>query len=95
MHFGEYSRTHVLARLARLADICQAILRGLARLADIRQAVLRGLARLADILKAVLRRLAKPAHGECEYSRVHKYSSSAFLRVLVQVHLSSARVAIA
>jgi hypothetical protein len=34
--------------LARLADICQAVLHGLARLADIRQAVLRGLARLAN-----------------------------------------------
>jgi hypothetical protein len=35
-------------RLARLADIRQAVLRGLARLAYIRQAVLRGLATLAD-----------------------------------------------
>jgi hypothetical protein len=34
--------------MARLADICQAVLRGLARLADIRRAVLRGLARPAD-----------------------------------------------
>ncbi len=35
------------ARLARLADIRQVVLRGLARLADICQAVLRGLAWLA------------------------------------------------
>ena len=45
------------ARLARLADIRQAVLRGLARLADIHQVVLRGLARLADIRQAVLRGL--------------------------------------
>jgi hypothetical protein len=51
-------------RLARLADICQAVLRGLARLADIRQVVLRGLARLADIRKAVLHGLARLAKGE-------------------------------
>ncbi len=36
-----------LARLARLADIRRAVLRGLARLADIRRAMLRGLVRLA------------------------------------------------
>jgi hypothetical protein len=34
--------------LARLADICQAVLRGLAGLANICQAVLRRLARLTD-----------------------------------------------
>jgi hypothetical protein len=34
------------ARLARLANIRQAVLRGLARITNIRQAVLRGLARL-------------------------------------------------
>ncbi len=51
-------------RLARLADIRQAVLRGLARLADIRQVVLRGLARLADIRQAVLRGLARLAKGE-------------------------------
>jgi hypothetical protein len=39
----------VLARLARLADICQPVLLGLARLADIRQPVLLGLARLSHI----------------------------------------------
>ncbi len=33
--------------LARLADICQAVLRGLAWISDTRRAVLRGLARLA------------------------------------------------
>ncbi len=33
--------------LARLADICQAVLRGLTRLDDICRAVFRGLARLA------------------------------------------------
>ena len=47
----EYSREtrcfFKCARLARLADIRQAVLRRLARLADIRQAVLHGLARLA------------------------------------------------
>jgi hypothetical protein len=47
----EYSpktrRFQKYARLARLTDICQAVLRGLARLANIRQAVLRGLARLS------------------------------------------------
>jgi hypothetical protein len=32
------------ARLARLADICQAVLRRLTRIADIHQGVLRGLA---------------------------------------------------
>ncbi len=52
------------ARLARLADIRQAVLRGLARLADIRQVVLRGLARLADIHQAVLRGLARLAKGK-------------------------------
>ena len=41
-HFQKY------ARLTRLADIRQAVLRGLARLADIRQPVSRGLARLAN-----------------------------------------------
>ncbi len=51
-------------RLARLADIRQAVLRGLARLADICQVVLRGLARLADIRQAVLRGLARLAKGE-------------------------------
>jgi hypothetical protein len=50
--------------LARLADICQAVLRGLARLDNSRRAVLRGLARLADTRQAVLRRLAKLAKGE-------------------------------
>jgi hypothetical protein len=53
------------ARLARLADIRQAVLRGLARLAKIRQVVLRG---LADIRQAVLRgltRLAKGKFGKC------------------------------
>ncbi len=62
------SRFQKYARLARLADICQAVLRGLARLADIRQVVMRGLARLADICQAVLRglaRLAKGVFGEC------------------------------
>jgi predicted transcriptional regulator len=56
------------ARLARLADIRQAVLHGLARLAHIRQAVLHGLARLADIRQAVLgglARLAKGEFGEC------------------------------
>jgi hypothetical protein len=55
-------------RLARLADIRQAVLRGLARLAEIRQVVLRGLARLADIRQTVLRGLAilaKGKFGEC------------------------------
>ncbi len=52
------------ARLARLADIRQAVLRGLARLADIRKVMLRGLARLADIRQAVLRGLARLAKGE-------------------------------
>ena len=52
------------ARLARLADIRQAVLRGLARLADIRQVVLRRLARLADIRQAVLHGLARLAKGE-------------------------------
>ncbi len=50
--------------LARLADICQAVLRRLARLADIRRAVLRGLAWPADIRQAVLRGLARLAKGE-------------------------------
>ncbi len=52
------------ARLARLADVRQAVLRGLARLAEIRQVVLRGLARLAHIRQAVLRGLARLAKGE-------------------------------
>ena len=52
------------ARLARLADIRQAVLRGLARLADIRRIVLRGLARLADICQAVFCGLARLAKGE-------------------------------
>ncbi len=52
------------ARLARLAEIRQAVLRGLARLADIRQVVLRGLARLADIRQVVLHGLARLAKGE-------------------------------
>ncbi len=52
------------ARLARLADIRQAVLRGLARLADIRQVVLRGLARLAYIRQTVLCGLARLAKGE-------------------------------
>jgi hypothetical protein len=47
--------------LARLADICQAMLCGLARLANICQAVLCGLARLDDICRAVLRGLARLA----------------------------------
>ena len=56
------------ARLARLTDIRQAVLRGIARFPEIRQVVLRGLARLADIRQAVLRglaRLAKGEFGEC------------------------------
>ncbi len=52
------------ARLARLANIRLAVLRGLARLANIRQVVLRGLARLADIRQAVLRGHARLAKGE-------------------------------
>jgi hypothetical protein len=50
--------THVLARLA---DICQTVLRGLARLADIRQTVLWGLARLAYICQTILWGLARLA----------------------------------
>ncbi len=50
--------------LARLADICQAVLRGLARLDNIRRAVLCGLARLTDIHQAVLGGLARIAKGE-------------------------------
>ncbi len=57
-------RQAVLRGLARLAEICQVVLRGLARLADIRQVVLRGLARLADIRQAVLCGLARLAKGE-------------------------------
>jgi hypothetical protein len=52
------------ARLARLADIPQGVLRGLARLADIRQVVLCGLAGLADILQAVLPGLARLVKGK-------------------------------
>jgi hypothetical protein len=62
------------ARLARLADIPQAVLRGLARLADICQAMLHGLARLADIHQAVLHglpRLAKGKFGECYVNLVN------------------------
>ncbi len=58
-------RLQKYARLARLADIRQAVLRGLA---EICQVVLRGLARLADIRQAVLRglaRLAKGKFGKC------------------------------
>ena len=55
------SCTHILARLARLADIRQADYRGLARLADIRQTVYRVLARLADIRQADYRVLARLA----------------------------------
>ncbi len=55
------SCTHVLVRLARLADIRQTVYRGLARLADIRQTVYRVLARLADICRAVYRVLARLA----------------------------------
>jgi hypothetical protein len=40
VHFGKYSRTQVLARLARLADICRAILRVLTGLADFCQTIL-------------------------------------------------------
>ncbi len=47
MSTPQNGRFHKYARLARLADICQAVLRRLARLAEIRQAMLRGLARLA------------------------------------------------
>jgi hypothetical protein len=45
--------------LARLAEICQVVLRGLARLADIRRAVLRGLAKLANIRQTIYRVLAR------------------------------------
>jgi hypothetical protein len=47
--------------LARLADICQAVLRGLARLDDIRQAVFCGLSRLDDLCQALLHGLARLA----------------------------------
>ncbi len=50
--------------LARLADICRAVLPGLARLSDIRRAVFRGLAKLANICQAVLCGLARPAKGK-------------------------------
>jgi hypothetical protein len=50
--------------LARLADICHAVLRGLARLDDIRRAVFRGLARLDDIRQTVLHGLARFAKDE-------------------------------
>ncbi len=62
------SRFQKYARLARLADIRQAVLHGLARLAEICQVMLSGLARLADIRQAVSRglaRLAKGEFGEC------------------------------
>ena len=52
------------ARLARVAEICRAVLGGLARIADIRRDVLRGLAWLVDIRQAVLRGLARLAKGE-------------------------------
>ncbi len=58
------------ARLARLADIRQAVLRGLARLAEIRQVMLRGLARLADIRQVVLRGLARLAKGESVFEEL-------------------------
>jgi hypothetical protein len=51
-HFQKY------ARLARLADICQAVLGGLA---DIFQTILRELAGLADICQTILRGLARLA----------------------------------
>jgi hypothetical protein len=50
--------------LARLANICQAVLRGLARLDDIRRAMFPGLARLDDIHQAVLHGLARLAKDE-------------------------------
>jgi hypothetical protein len=61
------------ARLARLADICRAVLRVLARLADIRQAVLRGLARLA-----------KGKFGEC-YTNLANLANLASLASLASV----------
>jgi hypothetical protein len=70
VHFGKYLRTHILARLAGLANICQTILRGLT---VIRQTILHGPARLPDICQTVLSGLAKLANGECEYSSVREY----------------------
>ncbi len=64
MSTRQNSRFLKYARLARLADIRQAVLRGLTRLADIRLVVLRGLSKLADICQAVLRGLARLAKGE-------------------------------
>ncbi len=61
------------ARLARLTDICRAVLRGLARLAYIRQAVLRWLARLADTRQAVLHEFGEfgksGKFGKCRLDR--------------------------
>ncbi len=57
VHFGEYSRTHVLARLPRLTDIHLTVLHGLARLAHIHLAVLSG--RTRQTCKRQVRVLAK------------------------------------
>jgi hypothetical protein len=67
--FGEFAYSpkwpfRKCVRLARLADIRQAVSRGLARLADIRRAVLHGLDKLADIRQAMLRGLARLAKGK-------------------------------
>ncbi len=75
------------ARLARLADICQAVLHRLAKLTDIRQAVLCELARLADICLTVLRglaELAKGEFGEC-YANLANLASLANLANLASV----------
>ncbi len=72
MHFGEYSRTHVLVRLARLTNIRHTVLPGLARLADIRQTVLSGLAKLVN--------------GECEYSSPREWPLVTFNSINFLAH---------